>query len=202
MIACWQCGHTVCTGEVWNISPCSTVTVVAAPGGARTVAVWPPMWTKWLGPGPICPGIAWGKWPGGGWKWPPVQREITLTKLYSISSHAHIDLYWYGGTYDCVFSKRHSCFHYQKLWMGKCRALNFSAIFCLAACNPFSNKAGFFVVKKTIIITLCALCRGGNIQYRSVCRFINAAASQVNIPFAGRVKAVTPDALVNNPAYI
>ena len=97
----------------------------------------------------------------------------------------------------------------------KCRSLNFSAIFCLAACSLFSNKAGFFVVKKNIIIiiiiirgrkhkehVLCALCVGSNIWCRSVCRLINAAASQVNIPTAGGVSAVTPDALVNSPAYI
>lgn len=77
-IACWQWGHTVWTGEVWNISPCSTVTVVAAPGGARTVAVWLPMWTN--GPGPICPGMGWWKWPGGGRYMPPVCNRIMLTQ--------------------------------------------------------------------------------------------------------------------------
>lgn len=67
-MACWQCGHTVCTGEVWNISPCSTVTVV--------VPAWPPMWTNWPGVGPICPAIRWGKWPGGGGYIPPVDQRI------------------------------------------------------------------------------------------------------------------------------
>lgn len=67
-MACWQCGHTVCTGDVWNISPCSTVTVVVAP--------WPPIWTNWPGPGPICPAIGWGKWPGGGGYIPP-RSEIS-----------------------------------------------------------------------------------------------------------------------------
>lgn len=73
-MACWQCGHTVCTGDVWNISPCSTVTVV--------VPAWPPMWTNWPGVGPIGPAIGWGKWPGGGGYIPPVdQRRAHIQNL-------------------------------------------------------------------------------------------------------------------------
>ena len=60
MMACWQCGHTVCTGLAWNISPWRTVTVVVAPGGAITVAVCPPAGPKRQGAGPNCPGIICG----------------------------------------------------------------------------------------------------------------------------------------------
>lgn len=74
MMACWQCGHTVCTGADWNISPCSTVTVVAVPGGPITVAVCPIAGPQWLGPGTNCPGMGWGKCPGGGWK--PAEKQL------------------------------------------------------------------------------------------------------------------------------
>lgn len=78
MMACWQCGHTVCTGADWNISPCSTVTVVAVPGGPITVAVCPIAGPQWLGPGTNCPGMGWGKCPGGGWK--PAEKQLKKKK--------------------------------------------------------------------------------------------------------------------------
>lgn len=63
VIGCWQCGHTVCTGAPWNISPCSTVTVVVvaeagpAPGGTRTVvAAWALGDGNWAGYGPAVGG--------------------------------------------------------------------------------------------------------------------------------------------------
>lgn len=42
VMACWQWRHTIYMGVLSKVSPYNTVTMVAAPEGTRTVAVWLP----------------------------------------------------------------------------------------------------------------------------------------------------------------